>query len=86
MPGLDYIIDQSQREKIFCSIFRYSEQKRRAKMNLSYSNKLNLQKQNNITFHLLGCDSEHHCLAGEDHCLAGELRQGGGDVGGECPS
>ena len=48
-------------------------------MNLSYSNKLNLQKQNNITVHLLGCD-------GEDHCLAGELRQGGGDVGGEGPS
>ena len=50
-----------------------------AKMNLSYSNKLNLQKQNNITAHLLGCDGEHHCLAGE-------LHQGGGDVEGEGPS
>ena len=55
-------------------------------MNLSYSNKLNLQKQNNITVHWLGCDGEHHCLDGEDHCLAGELRQGGDDVGGEGPS
>ena len=49
--------------------------KRRTKMNLSYDDKLNLQKQNNIIVHLLVCDGEHHCLAGE-------LHQGGGDIYG----
>ena len=39
-------------------------QKMVAKMNLSYYEKSNLPKQNNMIVHLLGCNGERLCFAG----------------------